>query len=520
MGEMTAVREGGAIELVFFWGGASGSTMAGVSAGGGEGGVADWLDKMVGPRGVPLGSGSSFRERAFGAAASDAVFFIGGGGTIALAGIGALVSTGFVSVAGADSGGFTAEEISAGTASRAVTCAEPSSGGRDSNSSAAAAPAAATAPDSRASLITGSLLSNGFGGTAGGAGGVLLGKSDAIKPVRTLGGGVAGALALAVAGGGMTAGSAGGVAGAGEGIAGVVATGGGTRGTARGAGTAGLAGGGGSEGAPEADVPNIGADFFCGGGNGGEFAFAAAGGGISTCAGGAGSDGVGAPKMGADWALGAAAPNIGADFLCGGGGKGDALAADAGAGAPKIWDVFFCGGEKGGALGVDAAAALPKTWEVFFCGGGEGGALEEEEGAPNIGADFFCGGGAAGALAAADGGVVVGLISGPVLGRGGGKGEVNSDEVFVFGGAALSGVESDPVLGRGGGKGGVGSAPVRGRGNGEVASPAGAASGGGTRKEAVSRLICVGTPEGRPGDVLPEEVGRATGCVAFFEPGV
>jgi hypothetical protein len=114
---------------------------------------------------------------------------------------------------------------------------------------------------------------------------------------------------------------------------------------------------------------------------------------------------------------------------------------------------------------------------------------------------------------------VVGLISGPVLGRGGGKGEVKSDAVFVLGGA-LSGVESEPVFGRGGGKGGVGSAPVRGRGKGEEASAAGVARGGGTRKEAVNLLIWVGAPEGRPGEVLPEAVGGDTGSVTFRESGV
>ena len=114
----------------------------------------------------------------------------------------------------------------------------------------------------------------------------------------------------------------------------------------------------------------------------------------------------------------------------------------------------------------------------------------------------------------------LGVTSGPVFGRGGGKGEAKSDAVLAAG-VEASGVESAPVFGRGGGKGGVGNAPVRGRGKGEEASAAGwEASGGGTRNEAVSLLICVGAPEGRPGEVLPDAVGRATGSVTFLELGV
>jgi hypothetical protein len=358
MGKMTAVREGGAIELVFFWG-ASGSTMAGVSAGGGEGGLEDWLDKMMGPRGEPPGSGSSFRERAFGAAASVAVFFIGGGGTIAFAGRGGVVSSVFASgttaVPVAGSEGCTV--TSAGRASRAVTWVEPSSGGRVSMSAATPAPTAAAAPVSRTSFNTGVLLSAALAGTTGTVGvmgGVLLGKREAISPVRTFGGGVGGALVLAAAGGGMGVGGVGGTAG-------VAATGGGTEGVIG----ADFAAGGGIGGVPEA--PNMGADFFCGGGMGGALGRVTAGGSGRSAWALAGSEGVGEPKIGADLALGAgaegacavevaglAAPNIGADFLCGGGGKGDALAAAGAAGVPKIWEVFLCGGDKGGALGAEA----------------------------------------------------------------------------------------------------------------------------------------------------------------------
>jgi hypothetical protein len=64
-------RGGGATEVVFFWG-ASGSTMAGISAWAGtEGG---WLDKIFGAMTEPVGGGSSLREVTFGPDRADDFF--------------------------------------------------------------------------------------------------------------------------------------------------------------------------------------------------------------------------------------------------------------------------------------------------------------------------------------------------------------------------------------------------------------------------------------------------------------
>jgi hypothetical protein len=114
------------MELVFFWG-AAGSTRAGNSGWTGvgeEGGLAGgWLERMVGASGAPTGSGSNFRDKAFGAAGrEEEAFFTGGGPRAGLDGV--LAAGG----GGEALSGVAAEKSWAGTESMEVTWAELLSG--------------------------------------------------------------------------------------------------------------------------------------------------------------------------------------------------------------------------------------------------------------------------------------------------------------------------------------------------------------------------------------------------------